>query len=314
MQKNIALLLFMYNQQFDPSQNRRNNNQYRTSNQYPYNDPQINYRNQNQIYKYQEQSQKLQDQALIQYYIHEDFQNLINLIYSLQAVSEHFNHDPNNEMVILSRNKVITQLNISNSIHYDLQQNYRDPKYRELIQREKLKVQQAISQFPNDLKQSTYLRSYQQNSLSDQIRHNYQQLDKIRTPATFNQNVVSQIFSSMQLIDKNVSQIKSLNQYTVPTEQDVLAKARQYYSMTQNKLYANFQKGQQYQSQIYSKKEQFQAPQQLEWNQQQKHSPQFIQSQIITPPKQQRYQSTQHQQQKMSTSSHIWGFQNLANS
>ncbi|CAK69829.1 unnamed protein product (macronuclear) [Paramecium tetraurelia] len=215
-------------------------------------------------------------------------------------------------MVILSRNKVIIQLNISNSIHYDLQQRYKDPKYKKLIQNEKQKVKEQIYKFPNDIKYSTYLNHYQHNSLCDQIQHNPLQIDQIRTPTNFNQHVVSQIFSSMQSMDKKVTQLKSSNQYSVPKQEEVLAKARQYYSQTQNKLYANYPQKQQFQSQIYGKKQQFQSPQQFERNQQWKESPQFVQSQIITPPQQQRYQSVQHYQQKMSTTSYIGGFQNVA--
>ncbi|CAD8060829.1 unnamed protein product [Paramecium primaurelia] len=311
----------MYNSAIYPSQQYVRENSYQTSNKQQFNDQYQNQRNQmmyqrltqTQTQTQSYQKEQLQDQAQIQYYIFEDFQNLINLLYSLQTVSEYFKNDPNNEIVTLCRNKVISQLNISNLIHYDIQQNYKDPKYQQLIKREKQKVKEIISQLPYPIQNSKYLNLYYQNSLSDQIKCKQQQLEKINIAPNFNQQVVSQIFSSMQLIDRNLGQIKQQNYYPIPTKNDILAKAEQYEILTQSKLESNFPKMQQFQSQIYGNEKQLYSTSSFERNQSWKNSPQTFQSQIIPQPKQQRYSSNQHYQYDKQKSNFIGGFKNLGN-
>ncbi|CAD8118857.1 unnamed protein product [Paramecium primaurelia] len=75
---------------------------------------------QTQMYRQKQQQEK----ALIEYYVYEDIQNLINLLYSRKAIHEYFQNDPNNPIVILSNNKVILQLNLSSGIHKDWHYQY----------------------------------------------------------------------------------------------------------------------------------------------------------------------------------------------
>ncbi|CAD8130923.1 unnamed protein product [Paramecium sonneborni] len=65
-----------------------------------------------------------QEEALIEFYVYQDLQNLINLLFSREAVLEHLQNDQNNPMVTLSNNKVILQFNLSSGIHQDLKNQY----------------------------------------------------------------------------------------------------------------------------------------------------------------------------------------------
>ncbi|CAD8094044.1 unnamed protein product [Paramecium sonneborni] len=208
-----------------------------------------NYENQLETKKNQRQAQKqlfkqeqLQDSALIQYYIFEDYQNLINLIYSLITVQNYFENDPNNQVVALSRNKIVAQLNLSNTLHQDLQSKYISKQHQQFIKQERKKVLDFISHLPSEIRNSQYLQTYKINSLSDNVKSAFQQLEHISITPNFNQNVVAQTVQSMQLIDQRINQITSSNHYNVPSFNDVQLKANQYQNITQKKLEASFPK------------------------------------------------------------------------
>ncbi|CAD8162527.1 unnamed protein product [Paramecium pentaurelia] len=290
------------------------NNIQRTSNQYQVNEKKKNSRNEmmNQKQKQCDKLEQLQDQALIQYYIFEDYQNLINLIYSLQTVNDYFKDDPNNEMVILCRNKVISQLNLSNTIHQDIQETYKDSKYQQFITKEKQKVKEMVSHLPPNVQDSIYLEMYKQNSLSEKIISSYQRLEKMDITPNFDNQVVSQIFSSMQLIDQKVNQIQSQNHYTVPSYNDVIEKAKQYQNLTLQKLEVSIPKGQLPQSQKSVQKKELQGVQQIVRSQSCENLSSKFQQQIQTQNQQSKQQSNENHQKEKQIN-HLKGLVNLGN-
>ncbi|CAD8062979.1 unnamed protein product [Paramecium primaurelia] len=290
------------------------NNIQRTSNQYQVNEKKKNSRNEmmNQKQKQCDKIEQLQDQALIQYYIFEDYQNLINLIYSLQTVNDYFKDDPNNEMVILCRNKVISQLNLSNTIHQDIQETYKNSNYQQFISKEKQKVKEMVSHLPPNVKDSIYLQMYKQNSLSEKIISSYQRLEEMDITPNFDNQVVSQIFSSMQLIDQKVNQIQSQNHYTVPSYKDVIEKAKQYQNLTQQKLEVSIPKGQLPQSQKSVQQKQLQGAQQIVRSQSCENPSSKFQQQIQTQNQQSQQQSNENHQKEKQIN-HLKGLVNLGN-
>ncbi|CAD8167788.1 unnamed protein product [Paramecium octaurelia] len=259
---------------------------------------------------YKQQQQQLEDQALIQYYIFEDYQNLINLIYSLQTVNEFFKDDPDNEMVILCRNKVINQLNLSNAIHHDIQETYKDQNYRYFIKQEKQKVKELVSHLPPDIQNSIYLQMYGKNSLTENIQSTHQELEKMNS--SFNNKVVSQIFSSMHIVDQKVSQIQSQKHYIVPSSNDVLEKAKQYQNLTQIKLDASYNQQLQSSSPRTVTQKQSQAQNSLGRSKSCKNNPTKLQQEIQNLPREKQQQSNQ-QAFKGNLKNHINGLINLAN-
>ncbi|CAD8121334.1 unnamed protein product [Paramecium sonneborni] len=207
---------------------------------------QINSRKEKEIQKNSEMIQKqsyqqaqLQDQALIQYYIFEDYQNLLNLIYSLKIVQEYFQNDPNNKMVTLSRNKVIAQLNLSNTIHHDISQTYKDQNYKIFIKNQKEKVKELLKKLPEDIQNQQYLQMYQQNSLSENVKCDYTPLEKLDINLNFNEHSVAKVLQSIQIVDEKINQITTQNHYQIEND-DFQDKAKKYQIFTLQKLEANF--------------------------------------------------------------------------
>ncbi|CAK87546.1 unnamed protein product (macronuclear) [Paramecium tetraurelia] len=255
--------------------------------------------------------QQLQDQALIQYYIFEDYQNLINLIYSLQTVNEFFKDDPDNEMVVLCRNKVINQLNLSNTIHLDIQETYKDQDYAYFIKQEKQKVKELVSHLPPNIQNSIYLQMYSQRSLSENIQSTHQELEKM--DSSFISNVVSQIFSSMHIVDQKVSQIQSQKYYKIPSPYDVLDKAQQYQSLTQIKLEASYGQKLQSSSPRTVNLKQPQAQNSLVRSKSCKNHPTKLQQEIQNQPKEKKQQQSNQQAFQGNQNNHLKGLINLAN-
>ncbi|CAK57393.1 unnamed protein product (macronuclear) [Paramecium tetraurelia] len=91
---------------------------------------------------------QIKNQVQTQFYVDENQQNFINLLYSLRIVNEHFKGQKKPPMVIICRNKVILQINLSNSIHYDLG-SQKDTG--EMLAKEKNNAMNILNQLEPDL-------------------------------------------------------------------------------------------------------------------------------------------------------------------
>ncbi|CAK68409.1 unnamed protein product (macronuclear) [Paramecium tetraurelia] len=199
------------------------------------------------------QQKQSQEEALIKFYVYQDLQNLINLIYSRNAVLEHFKDDPNNSIVTLSNNKVILQLNLSIGIHQDLKQQYsRNHNLQQILQRERNTAYQTLKDVTQKsqrqistsnqtkifLKDSVenYLNTYTQNYEMGYFGSNQFQLQQTNYAPQFNEQTLSKLISSMQSIDAQTNQIGTNGNYQAPTPEYILQRAQDYYSMTKQKL------------------------------------------------------------------------------
>ncbi|CAD8102346.1 unnamed protein product [Paramecium sonneborni] len=191
----------------------------------------------------QVQKSQQQQQAQTQYFVYQDLQNIINLLYSLQAVNKFFKDQGQDDhpMIKLSRNKVILQLNLSNAIHYDLLSQEESLK---ILKQAKIEALSILTQLEPELKEfENFIKIYKENCFSSKIVLNPQNLEKTELEANFNQNVLSKILSSIQSVDQ---EIKALQQsdYKVPDAKEVKKKANEYKKLTIQSLQNNFQNDQ----------------------------------------------------------------------
>ncbi|CAD8192525.1 unnamed protein product [Paramecium pentaurelia] len=201
--------------------------------------------NQTQIYKQQQQ----QEEALIEYYVYQDLQNLINLLYSRKAIHEYFQDDPTNPLVILSNNKVILQLNLSSGIHTDLQYQYQyKNELKNKLKNEKSIALQTLKYVAQELMNQggtqnqhqdptkDYLNQFIQNYEDEMFHLNQFQLQSTNYVPQFNEQVLSKIISSIQVVDHQTNQVRQNGTYQKPTQQQLLDRAYVYFHMTNQKL------------------------------------------------------------------------------
>ncbi|CAD8124546.1 unnamed protein product [Paramecium sonneborni] len=222
----------------------RQQNQYRAYSQ----NPQMFY-NQTMIspQKKQVQTELLlqtnnEQQILIQYYVYQDFQNLINLLYSLEAVKNYFQNQPNHPLITLSRNKIILQLNISNTIHYDQYVSHKSSSNIKTLNDQKENVQKMIKNIKLDLdfECQNYLDSYQENSLKQIVTINQIQQQKSFQNYNFNQNILQSIIPQISIVDQRIQLLRQSKQSYIPSESEVKQKAKEYQQLTLNKLSINY--------------------------------------------------------------------------
>ncbi|CAK83658.1 unnamed protein product, partial (macronuclear) [Paramecium tetraurelia] len=181
-----------------------------------------------------------QAQAEIQYYIYQDLQNIINLIQSRKAVLEHFKNDPNHGMITQSNNKLILQLNLSNAIHSEQQQIYKEqPQLIEFLQKERNKAYEILEKIidnndqllnsnqNNDYFIPYYLQKYklryakQEFKLEDQFP-----LQDTNQVAKFDEGVLQNMISSISNVDNQIQQIRMNKSYRVPDPNEIQLKAK----------------------------------------------------------------------------------------
>ncbi|CAD8097655.1 unnamed protein product [Paramecium sonneborni] len=197
----------------------------------------------NTNYHYQQQEQQYksinqqQEQALILYYIYEDFQNFLNLLYSFQAVKQHFRKDPQNIMVQICENKLLTQMNLSNAIHLDLQRNSGNDNLQIFLINNKKYLKSQISQIKNQSPELiSYIQYYEQYCLCDKVEMLKKELVPVQLKANFNEKVLQQIIPQIQAVDKRVNQIRQTKNYQIPNMQMMKQRAEQYKQETISKL------------------------------------------------------------------------------
>ncbi|CAD8109095.1 unnamed protein product [Paramecium primaurelia] len=241
----------MQNQQDSLTPFINNSRAYNFINNYDYAYKQNNLKfmqSQNQEYEIQKQKQNNdEEQVLIQYYVYQDFQNLINLLYSYQAVKNYFIDQPYHSAIILSRNKIILQLNISNSIHYDLQQTNKNTSGQDTLEKEKKNVKNILYNMKNDLNMKDldneclgYLNIYTQNSLAEYVQIKQIPLEQSNINYNFNQNVLDKVLPQISFLDEQIKQLRQRKQYHIPSESQIKQKAKEYQKITYNKLLINY--------------------------------------------------------------------------
>ncbi|CAK64860.1 unnamed protein product (macronuclear) [Paramecium tetraurelia] len=229
---------------------------YSDDSHYKYNQNQA-YRLQNQGMIQQEQQQMEfqkqkyqnieQQEALIQYYVYEDFQNLINLLYSYQVVKRHFKSQPRHPAIILSKNKIMLQLSISNSIHSDLYQTNKSYQDQNILKKEKENVKSMIKKMRNDIQNNdldkeseAYLELYIKYSMGDHIEFKQFELQKMNQDYNFNQGVLDKIFPQISYVDEQIKSLRQRKYYNIPSVQQIKIKAQEYERLTENKLLINY--------------------------------------------------------------------------
>ncbi|CAD8182501.1 unnamed protein product [Paramecium octaurelia] len=216
-----------------------------------------NSQNQQQLVSTQMEYQKYaqaQAQTEIQYYIYQDLQNTINLMYARKAVLEYFKNNPTHEMITQSNNKLILQLNLSNTIHFDQQQQYKEqPQLLKFLKEERSKAYKILEKMidnnglflnrnqSNDDVVPKYFKEYKQRYAKQEFKMNDQiPLQQTNQVTTFDEGVLSNIISSIQNTDNQIDQIRRNKSYKVPDPNEILQKANDYYKKAQGQLKNNF--------------------------------------------------------------------------
>ncbi|CAD8116586.1 unnamed protein product [Paramecium primaurelia] len=162
---------------------------------------------QNVNYHYQQQQQQQkqfnqqEEQALILFYIYEDFQNFLNLLYQFIIVKEQFKTDPQNILVSICENKLITQMNLSNSIHYDLSKNQKNSDLISFLKKNKNDIKKNIrSVCPTkcDKEIDKYIQYYENICLSENVQIYNMELIPTQLKVNFNEEVLQKIFPQIQ--------------------------------------------------------------------------------------------------------------------
>ncbi|CAK73912.1 unnamed protein product (macronuclear) [Paramecium tetraurelia] len=195
---------------------------------------------QNTHYHYEQLQQQQQpnleeEQAIIQYYVYEDFQNFLNLLYSFQAVKEFFKKNPEHILIKISENKLLTQMNLSNSIHYDLQMTSKHPKQIECLQKNKKALKSQIREVcPQEFEKE--IKFYEEYCLNEKVSIKRLELKATQLKANFNEGVLQQILPQIQTVENKVNYIRKNKKYQIPSIQDMKKIAEQYKDQTNQKL------------------------------------------------------------------------------
>ncbi|CAD8094686.1 unnamed protein product [Paramecium sonneborni] len=178
----------------------------------------------------------------IQYYIYEDLQNLVNLLYSFKAVNEHFKNNLKHPMITVSRNKIILQLNLSNGIYLDLQQQYQKNPFKYVLLEEKKNALKIINQFAQALgiDYQSYIDYFKSNSLSEIISFKQQNLEKVTFSGSSNSQQTTNIFLQTQKNEKIFSHWINSKTYNSKSFDSFIFKAISYKQLTEIKLLSNF--------------------------------------------------------------------------
>ncbi|CAD8185231.1 unnamed protein product [Paramecium octaurelia] len=183
--------------------------------------------------------EQIKNQIQTQFYVYEDLQNFINLLYSLKVVNEHFKGQKNLPMVKICRNKVVLQMNLSNSIHYDLG-SQKDTA--EILAKEKNQAMNILNQLEPELNEfQDYIKWYKENCLSQNIHLEQQKLEDTNMAANFNQNVLSQIIPAINSMDQKVQNVQDQEKFIAPELNQIKEKAKKYQDFTRESLQKNHQ-------------------------------------------------------------------------
>ncbi|CAD8195812.1 unnamed protein product [Paramecium pentaurelia] len=180
----------------------------------------------------------VQNQILTQFYVYQDLQNFVNLLYSLKEVNHFFKEQKNHAMVKLCRNKVILQMNLSNCIHYDLLQQNGSSS---ILLNEKKNAVSLLKQLEPELEEfKQYIQWYQTNCLNEDVNLKQQHLEDIQIVANFNQNVLSQIIPAINSMDEQVKNLQGQKQFIAPNINQIREKAIKFKDHTRESLGKNF--------------------------------------------------------------------------
>ncbi|CAD8195763.1 unnamed protein product [Paramecium octaurelia] len=177
----------------------------------------------------------------IEYYVYEDLQNFVNLLYSLKAVKEHFKEYPYHPMTVLCRNKVILQLNLSNAIHFDLMSQYQN-NLRQVLLKEKENAKNIINQFKL-LLGDEYLQHidyYISNSLNEKLSVKNLILETLDESNSQNNYQNFNLFGQAQDAQKILSHWIKSKTYNSNIFDSFIFKAICYKYTTEIKLISNF--------------------------------------------------------------------------
>ncbi|CAD8209817.1 unnamed protein product [Paramecium octaurelia] len=196
------------------------------------------YQQQQQIYPTQKQQE---EQAIIQYYIYQDFQNIMNLLFSFKQIKEYFADEPNHKAITLSYKKLIIQLNISNSIHFDLERTYQNEFA--FIQDAKGKVKTMLEKLDYVIgkEHQNLIQNYRVNSLSQSVKINQLPLQQTQD-FTFNENLLNQLIPQVEQIDQQIQSVKQAKYYNVPNENDIRQRADYFQALTLDRLQKSYPK------------------------------------------------------------------------
>ncbi|CAK81352.1 unnamed protein product (macronuclear) [Paramecium tetraurelia] len=167
----------------------------------------------------------------------------MNLLYSLKIIQDCFPTQPDHPAIIMGKKKLTLQLNISNSIHFDLERTHMNQQALQCIQKERNNVIGMFRTFEKELhpEQQWFLRMYKENNLSQSV--NIKQLPFAQTQEfTFNENLLNQLIPQVEQIDQQIQNVKQAKYYHVPSEQEIKKNAEQFQAMTLTKVLLSYPK------------------------------------------------------------------------
>ncbi|CAK58109.1 unnamed protein product (macronuclear) [Paramecium tetraurelia] len=195
----------------------------------------------NIVYQIENKTEYQSELQQIEYYVYEDLQNFVNLLYSLKAVKEHFKEYPSHPMIVLSRNKVILQLNLSNAIHYDLISQYKD-NLKKVLLKEKEHAKNIINQFKLILgdEYQQHIDYFLSNVLNEKISMKNLNLEKVEESNCRSENLNIHLFDQALESQKIFSHWIKSKTYHSNTFDSFIFKAICYKQTTEIKLLSNF--------------------------------------------------------------------------
>ncbi|CAD8148843.1 unnamed protein product [Paramecium pentaurelia] len=160
-------------------------------------------------------SQINSEEQVVKFTVRQDFLNVIGIAADFQAAIESQIKEQNfDQIMAMLHNKLILQVNLSSSIHYDQQYECQKSHHlKEILYQEKLKAKQflksILDQQKFDPKIEQHLRIYLNNCLGDRPQMLQEPLNSIKYKTEFNQDTVQKILGSMNSTDQKYRDLQS---------------------------------------------------------------------------------------------------------
>ncbi|CAD8065877.1 unnamed protein product [Paramecium sonneborni] len=157
------------------------------------------------------------EEQILKFTVRQDFLNVLGIAADFQAGLELQKKNNNlGQYETMLHNKLILQVNLSNSIHCDQYNQYlKSPHLAEILKKEKLKAKEFLQSIKQkekfDKKIEEQLQFYETNCLVDRPFMQQQELKNIQHEVKFNQETVQNIINSINQTDQKYRDLQDGN-------------------------------------------------------------------------------------------------------
>ncbi|CAD8052180.1 unnamed protein product [Paramecium sonneborni] len=153
-------------------------------------------------------------QEYIKYTVRQDFLNVIGIAVDYNTVLEKFQNDTKqDELLKVMQNRLILQVNLSNSIHSDLYHQFKNsPNMQQLLKAEKEQAKKNLKLLDQEkFYQATIvlLKKYEENCLVDQPIIKHEALNLITCQPQFNPETIGKVIGSINTTDQKYQDIQN---------------------------------------------------------------------------------------------------------